>query len=696
MKYVLVGLLAFSIFGSNLAFSAEAKINRPFDGQLMSYCKSRGKAFCEKGQPETFVQGTEMELLAACKDFYRKNHCDMVRDSLHEDQRDTVIKCEMDNLCKSVSDVNEIQCRIDGIKAQFTFENLAIMGATSLAAGVFTTGSLAFDSVFLASGFLVYEASEKEKSCNQDFKFKKMAVQIHNLSLVEGERPLDIEGKDSALLKLPCSELQKFLSTRLDTLIHKRGEEKRWALNPQDVKVSPAAKALQESLKSNRCLNQVAIKEKTCRSITALLTNAAIGVGSSAATAAATPTVTSAATSAVAKLKSMANPKPLPDVPPATRVETTTAAINEFERIGVKVDTDPKTVEHSFSAKSVKKNLRQSKIKFARAKELKFEVIRAKERLEKVQSTLKEKYSNRDVDINDEKYLNLITEKKDLESFINEAAIELGEKRPEIIGYRTYQLDSSEIQALKEKRGGRGGAVYQEVMDPKTPDGEFLPIENKIIVTSNTRSPAETFKHELSHASTYANTGMYKQDEKGNITSDPFLFQVKRKSGKGNGKPVDSYVEYQHGSEASAYRAGAKTASALGEYETAMDRYTVSNIMAARNIKVLEQAQDQVRKLIDKGEKVGDPSWVPNKVKDVLPNAIKVTEYGITFNVKLKDGYSHTLTMNRPPEVLVGKKPDPAKIEQYLEFMIRAQEKVIDKNNVEMQQLQRDASKINK
>lgn len=749
--------LVFLVFLFLCPFSlAEVSFFRSFDADLSKYCKS-DELICRNEKAESaHLQALELKIITACQEYVRVNQCRKVKDSLPQEERDTIIKCTLDDLCKSQRKISRFECTIEGVKAQFNLFNSATVVASGLATGMIT-GSIILESSLVLAPILLYGASEKEKACDKDIKFKRMAVQMHNVSLYENEKALDPDGKDSALLKLPCSELQKFLHKRLDILAQKRIEAQRWSLNYKQPKQSAAALALKSAFESNRCFDPAVVEERACRAVSGFLTNYAAGLGVGIATIKGTAGVAAqAAKSQDAVPTNSVAEAPKPPALNATAEKT----IEDFKQLK-KVDVEPDGVnKHTFPLRKVKKVLSASNPPYQKVRKLKSEMAWAEKRLTEIERTLKERYSSGSQFTNDdmENYLKLAVEKEDLIRFTSKVKSELpyweakaaerphakiqgnesklsevarmekrlaevereleagkntqmnlysdegrewaklqseraellrqipivlkseayrNEKRlaqgayqqspASVLGEREFKLKSDHIDSLKEATGA-GSAVYSETKPGSGMEGSFHPHSNRITIYQNTENAAETYLHELSHARTEFWRG-YDQGP-GPLLTNPFEFKITLN----RGKPVDEsdYLGFQHGSEASAYRAGARASVVTGKPNLAIDGYKYSTDMAERNIQALTQAQEQVRSLIRKGQ---------TEIKSGL------TMDDIDFQVKLNDGHTHTIWIQRPPEKLAGEYPDAKKIDQYLGFLIKAQRQVIKKNNQDLKRL---------
>lgn len=272
-------LLLFSTHAEDLASPPYLKMQKDYC-QLKKALTPPDKITCLEGPHNQTADKEKLSFLQsglalACENYYLENHCKEYKNSLKEKNRHLVISCSPKNFCNNDENLNIINCSIDGVKTQLTFSNLAIgAGISGVAAA---TGASALTTSLVALPLVIYSAGKDAENCNRDLAYKSTAIKMHNLSLLETEKPLDIENKDKAVLNMQCTDLNAFLKNRLEVFISRRIEQNSWSLNPATRPQPRAARLLLDLLHNNRCLNQKVVKEEMCNSIAATLTAVAIG-----------------------------------------------------------------------------------------------------------------------------------------------------------------------------------------------------------------------------------------------------------------------------------------------------------------------------------------------------------------------------------------------------------------------------------
>lgn len=233
--------------------------------------KSRSVCDAQSLTP-AFEDLAKATLVVSCEDYLRQNECSKVRDQQGARNQNAMFSCEVDHLCESQEPVDKLQCTFEGIQVQFSVANLVLLIGAS-AAQIITRSAVAFNVAVMVPP-LVFAASESEQVCNKDLKYKRIVTDLHNSYLLKGERPLDIDGKDQHLLKMPCSDLRRFVQNRLDTLAGRRLEARRWS---SDDSAPPISKALLETVNTNRCFKQSVVTREACHAIAGLLTGITAG-----------------------------------------------------------------------------------------------------------------------------------------------------------------------------------------------------------------------------------------------------------------------------------------------------------------------------------------------------------------------------------------------------------------------------------
>jgi hypothetical protein len=246
-----------------------------YHNQLEAFCKLQKELSCENLEvplpPK--LELAQISTVLACQNYYQASHCEEVKNSLGKDRHSLIVSCDPKQLCKDYIELDKVQCAIDGAKDQFTFLNLAFLVGMGIGGNV----ALATSSVMLPA--LVYSAGKTAEECHKDTNYKMMAVRMHNLSLMEDERPLDVQGKNKALLDMQCADLNSFLRNRLDELVRQRTERQMWSVNGKVSKQSAESKAMLELLRSNKCLRPAHIKENLCKGLSGLVTGVLISGG---------------------------------------------------------------------------------------------------------------------------------------------------------------------------------------------------------------------------------------------------------------------------------------------------------------------------------------------------------------------------------------------------------------------------------
>jgi hypothetical protein len=245
-----------------------------FISKRHEFCRYKNVVSCDQKSNSNLKTLNQVEVKLSCEQYYQANHCDEIKKSFGAESA-IVMSCSPQDLCKDEEDLNVLTCLIDGAKVQFEIPSLALTAGLTL--GTMLVGTSSAASMALALPIVVYGAAAESEACNADVEFKKMAIRIHNLSLFEDERPLDIEKQDKDILKMECIDLKKFLQNRLEVMSQKRQEKSQWTVGYQTQNLPPAARALIESLHSNRCYSSHVIREKVCQSIAGLAVGTAIG-----------------------------------------------------------------------------------------------------------------------------------------------------------------------------------------------------------------------------------------------------------------------------------------------------------------------------------------------------------------------------------------------------------------------------------
>jgi uncharacterized protein YlzI (FlbEa/FlbD family) len=269
MKYLVMLVTAVS-----LSLPLLAAPDPDFHAELSEYCKQRNEC---KIQDEKFQ--IDLKMAASCESYYKVNNCEEVKHSLGLMGPKTVMSCDVNSFnefCSSVKgEVDLLDCTAYGINAIVSWKSVAVLVADRLARTAATavgvsSSPIAFSAITVAGlPFSIYSAGQSAEACHKDLKYKSMAIKLHNLSLMEDEKTLDIE--DTNLLKMQCHDLTKFLTNRQEVLSAKRGEKQAWSINPKMARQSPASKALYDSLKSQKCWNLPNKAQNTCKVISTLL-----------------------------------------------------------------------------------------------------------------------------------------------------------------------------------------------------------------------------------------------------------------------------------------------------------------------------------------------------------------------------------------------------------------------------------------
>lgn len=263
-------------FGAEFTFAANSSTTTSYFNLRSEHCKKHVPT-CNRKLKSTSSSThlSDLNIIAACERFYKDNNCDAVKDSVGQERSAAIMSCSSEEICKDEADLNILQCTIDGVKMQFQIP--ALIANVGISAGLSLAGASTLTSTLIFMPFLIYGTGEQEKLCNADKNYKTMAIKMHNLALAEGEKPLSPEGTNANLLKMPCSDLNNFLRRRLDVFVEKRQEEMRWSTTAKSRAPSPAAKALLESLKSNRCFTKRILQEEACRTLASFAVGSVVG-----------------------------------------------------------------------------------------------------------------------------------------------------------------------------------------------------------------------------------------------------------------------------------------------------------------------------------------------------------------------------------------------------------------------------------
>ncbi len=251
------------------------------------YCKQKSASTCEeqsglacKDVTQTNPELTDLtavNVLLSCQNFYRDNHCDEVKQALGQNKSSLIMSCLPKDICQDEAELNILKCSWNGAKMEFQVSNLIL--SVAVAFGTSLAGLSTTSSTLVSLPFLIYEKGKEEEACNADIPYKKMAIKMHNLSLFENERPLDVEGKDKDILKMQCADLKSFLLNRIDVFSQKRLEESRWSLTPVKRTLPLAARALIESLHSSRCYSTSVVNERACEALAKIVVGTVIVTG---------------------------------------------------------------------------------------------------------------------------------------------------------------------------------------------------------------------------------------------------------------------------------------------------------------------------------------------------------------------------------------------------------------------------------
>lgn len=264
-------LLAASFLTHYSAFSDV--LQNEFFLRLQNFCANQ-KAECAGGLRAPDARDLRTAAMVSdCMAYYKLNGCDDVKALLPLTSRSDIISCAPDSICKGEQISQSDVCRLDGFTLKTGIVSAASGSAAALAAMMLgQAGSLAS----FGMPILMYAASKSATTCNKDVRFKQMAITIHNLSLLPGDKLLDFNGDDKFLLNYECSDLNKFLQTRADTISLKRTERQRWsAVTP--AAQSPIGKALLENLNSNHCISVKAKLQRYCDQVASLVATAVVG-----------------------------------------------------------------------------------------------------------------------------------------------------------------------------------------------------------------------------------------------------------------------------------------------------------------------------------------------------------------------------------------------------------------------------------
>lgn len=257
--------LALILFSSSLLATT-----RPIDtyhSQIASYCQLR--SHCEEVEsPSSSVleklKLAEVSAVLACKSYFEANHCQEVKDLIGVQKSNMVISCDPKKLCEGFLELDRARCMIDGAKDHFSIINVAML----LGYAIGGKASIAASTAMLP--LLIYGAGAAAEQCNKDINYKIMAVKLHNLSLLEDERPLDVEGRDKSLLSMECADLTGFLQNRQRVFSERRTSDQQWSVDVKKVKPSPEKEAMLRLLRSQSCYRPTVIKENICKELTSL------------------------------------------------------------------------------------------------------------------------------------------------------------------------------------------------------------------------------------------------------------------------------------------------------------------------------------------------------------------------------------------------------------------------------------------
>jgi hypothetical protein len=263
----------FLIFLSVLyAFAALASADN-FHSQVKKFCDLKNELACYPNEVLDNLRVTQVNTVLACQNFYRQNHCEDVKHAVGVNRQSMILSCDPKELCKGFAELNEQKCIIDGVSEHASFFSLAMFLGSQIGGGL----GMAISSV--TAPMLLYSVSASEEQCDRDVNYKKMAVTMHNLLLKETERPLDVNGKDKAILSMQCLDLRAFLQTRLNTLSQNRTTEEMWSLQKGKAGLPRSQTELLKLLRSQNCYNPTVIKENLCKGITQLVL-AGVGITS--------------------------------------------------------------------------------------------------------------------------------------------------------------------------------------------------------------------------------------------------------------------------------------------------------------------------------------------------------------------------------------------------------------------------------
>lgn len=270
-------LLATCLLLNTFLFSPAATA-MSYEEELHSYCHSKSPACAGDIQsPEQRL--ADLNIQVACQNYYQQNSCEDVKNSLTKENRKLLISCDPEKICNSDRDFSLVSCVIDGVKMRFNIQNLAFFIGKIVGAAILGEGA-AVTTTFTGAPFMIYGSAQEAKECDGDMKYKEMLVRVHNEFLFPEDRKVDLQGKDKALLKMPCSDLNQFLQTRLDILAQKRADKKMWSLNPEPTRpLPPGAKALLATLSSSKCVNKAVMQQRICGTIASFAVGVGAGVG---------------------------------------------------------------------------------------------------------------------------------------------------------------------------------------------------------------------------------------------------------------------------------------------------------------------------------------------------------------------------------------------------------------------------------
>jgi hypothetical protein len=248
-----------------------------YSTQLNEYCKLKTELDCQDDltpNSKANLSVLQMSTVLACQNYYQSNLCEDVKNSLGKNKHLAVITCDPQKLCSDFAELDKTKCALDGAKSQLTFVNLTFLISAGIGGNVAMAASLA------RLPLIIYSAGKSAEECHQDLNFKAMNVKLHNLSLMENEKPLDVNGKDQAVLNMQCADLSTFLNKRLDVLSQKRSENDRWSLTKLTHSQSPESRAMLKLLRSNKCIRPRFVQEGMCKGLSALATGLVISGGS--------------------------------------------------------------------------------------------------------------------------------------------------------------------------------------------------------------------------------------------------------------------------------------------------------------------------------------------------------------------------------------------------------------------------------